>query len=136
MIVVDTSGLLAYLDDRDAAYEQASTVLADEQGDLLLSPFVLAELDYLLAKHVGARAALELLRDVADAAYDLVTFDQAGVRAALDVLERFADLGITLTDASIVVLAERYGTRRILTLDRRRFSALRTRGGEPFELLP
>lgn len=41
-----------------------------------------------------------------------------------------------LADASLVVLAHRYGTDRLLTLDERHFRVLRTREGQPFRLLP
>jgi len=34
------------------------------------------------------------------------------------------------------VLADRYATVRLLTLDRRRFDAVRTLGGAPFTVLP
>jgi len=39
-------------------------------------------------------------------------------------------------DASLLVLADRFATRRVLTFDRRRFTVMRTLGGEPFEVLP
>ena len=39
-------------------------------------------------------------------------------------------------DASIVVLADRYATRRVPTLGRRRFDGVRTADGAPLELLP
>ena len=61
MIVLDTSGLLAALDAGQRQHELARQVLEDDSGPLLLSPFVLAELDYLLLGRVGcagrARAA-------------------------------------------------------------------------------
>jgi predicted nucleic acid-binding protein len=47
-----------------------------------------------------------------------------------------SDLGIGLTDASLVVLADRYRTNRILTLNERPFRALEPLGGGSFELLP
>ena len=41
-----------------------------------------------------------------------------------------------IADASIVVLAERYSTRRILSLDHRHFDVLRPLSGGRFTLLP
>ena len=49
---------------------------------------------------------------------------------------RYADLRIGLADASLVVLAERHDTRSVLTLDERRFRALRTRDRKHFRVLP
>ena len=58
------------------------------------------------------------------------------VAAAASVVADYADLGIGLADASLVVLAGRFETNRILTLDERHFRALRTPAGEPFTVLP
>ena len=52
------------------------------------------------------------------------------------MLASHSDLMIGLADASVVVLAARYGTNRVLTLDERHFRVLRTPGGEYFTLLP
>ncbi len=52
------------------------------------------------------------------------------------MLASYRDLMIGLADASIVVLAGRYGTNRILTLDERHFRALWAPDGGHFTLLP
>jgi len=62
------------------------------------------------------------------------TADDVG-RAA-ELVERYLDLEVGLADASIVLLAERYETDRVLTLDQRHFRALRTTSGEQLVLLP
>lgn len=48
---------------------------------------------------------------------------------------RHADLGISLADASIVVLAERHDVREVLTLDERHSRVLAA-AGKPFRVLP
>ena len=68
--------------------------------------------------------------------YQLEPFGGADVAAAMAVIERYADLGLGLADASIAVLAERYGCRDVLTLDQRHFRTIRGPRGEPFRLLP
>ena len=102
----------------------------------LLSPSVLAELDYLLAKRVGRHARDALLAEVERSAYQLEPFTAEDVAMARDVLTRFGDLDVGLTDASLVVLADRYGISDILTLDVRHFRALRRSDGASFRLLP
>ena len=102
----------------------------------MLSPFVLAELDCFLGGSVGIDAALDFLRDVESGAYDLAAFGTNDVAEARTIMHRYRDLAIGLADASLVVLAGRYGTERILTLDERHFRALRSPRGRPFELLP
>jgi uncharacterized protein len=136
VILLDTSGLLAAIDSSQHRHTAAVAALATARGPLLLSPFVLAELDYLLATRVSEEAELALLDEVARGAYRLEAFAAEDVAAAHSVLERYRDLHIGLADASIVVLAERYGIAEVLTLDHRHFQALRGPGRKRFHLLP
>jgi predicted nucleic acid-binding protein len=97
---------------------------------------VLAELDYLLSQHVGATAQTALLDEVARGAYQLEPFTAADIEAARRVIDRYAELRIGLADASLVILAERRGTRDVLSLDQRHFRVLRIRGRRKFRILP
>lgn len=136
MILLDTSGLLAALDESQRHHGQCVAALREGARPLLLSPFVLAELDYLLMRHIGQRAQNALLEEVARGAYRLEPFDANDVARAKEILEKYADLGVGLADASLVVLAERHGAAEILTLDRRHFRAMRFAGRKQFRLLP
>ena len=136
MIVLDTSGLLAALDADQRHHRRARQVLAADPGPLLLSPFVLAELDYLLLQRVGVEAERALLEEVARGAYDLVAFGAAEVAQAADVLGRYGDLRLGLADASVVVIAGAARTTRVLTLDERHFRSVRPLWGKAFTLLP
>lgn len=135
MILLDTSGLLAALDSAQRQHNESAASLQAATPPLLLSPFVLAELDYLLATRVGGAARMSLLDEVARGAYDLQPFAAADIRNATAVIKRHADLGISLADASIVVLATRHDTRDVLTLDVRHFRVLDA-NRKPFRLLP
>jgi uncharacterized protein len=136
VIVLDTSGLLAALDADQRHHERARQVLAADPGPLLLSPFVLAELDDLLLERVGARAERALLDEVAGGVYDLVTFGVGEVAEAADLVGRYGELRIGLADASVAVIAAAAKTTRLLTLDERHFRAMRPLWGEAFVLLP
>ena len=135
MIVVDTSGVLSALDATDRHHAGAVRVLR-EREPRLLSPLVLAELDYLLATRVGNRAQTAFLDDVAGGAYQLESFGQHDVLEATDILKQYADLDLGLADASIVVIARRRGVSDLLTLDERHFRAVLGSGDKPFVLLP
>jgi len=101
---------------------------------LLLSPFVLAELDYLLAARVGSAARTSLLAEVESGAYQLEPLSGADVGEALTLIRRHAGLGVSLADASVVVLARRHAVQDLLTLDERHFRTLAV-DGRPFRLL-
>jgi predicted nucleic acid-binding protein len=136
VILLDTSGLLAALDGSQDHHRRAAQVLLEADGPFLLSPFVLAELDYLLTTRVGVAAELALLDEVSRGAYRLEPFPQEDVDVARDIVSRYDTLGIGLADASLVVLAARYELLDVLTLDERHFRALRDLRGRPFRLLP
>lgn len=136
MILLDTSGLLAAIDSSQNQHAAAARALREARGPSLLSPFVLAEIDYLLATRVSLAAEQALLEEVARGAYRLEPFGAADVESANAVISRYRDLGVGLADASVVVLAARYGTYDVLTLDHRHFTAMRGPNGRRFRLLP
>ena len=136
MIIADTSGLLALYNRDEPAHEAVLGVVRSRPGPLVVSPYVVAELDYLVATRFGIAAEVAVLSELTDAAYDLAQFDARDVDAAAELIDRYAHQSIGIADASLVVLAERYGTRAVLTLDRRHFEVLRSAEGHPFEILP
>lgn len=135
MILLDTSGLLAALDESQRGHREAAASLSAASPPRLLSPFVLAELDYLVATRVGQAARLSLLGEVERGAYVLEPMAREDVARARAIIARYADLAISLADASIVVLAERHRGREVLTLDQRHFRVLRA-GRQAFRILP
>jgi predicted nucleic acid-binding protein len=136
VILLDTSGLLSALDESQRYHHECADLLGKASPPLLLSPFVLAELDYLLMRHIGRRAQAALLEEVARGAYQLELFGAADVARAKEVVEKYADLEIGLADASIVVLAERHAVTEVLTLDQRHFRAMRIERRKRFKVLP
>ena len=135
MILLDTSGLLSAIDASQTSHAAAAAALSSQEPRLL-SPFVLAELDHLLATRVGIQAELDLLLEVARGVYRLESFAADDIAEARALVEQYADLELGLADASLVVLANRYGCAGVLTLDERHFRALPGPKGASFRLLP
>ena len=52
-MLVDTGGLFTALNDTEPDHERTRRFVLETNEPLLLSPFVLAELDYLLATRAG-----------------------------------------------------------------------------------
>jgi hypothetical protein len=132
LILLDTSGLLAAWDDREPRHVDARRVLLGARIPLLLSPFVLAELDYLLAKRVARAKRLRLLEEVSLGAYRLAAWAVDDIGEARTIVDRY---DVSLADASIVVLAWRHRVQDVFTLDERHFRVLPGPDG-PFRLLP
>jgi len=103
---------------------------------LVLSPLALCEIDYLVATRQGSNAAAQMLSRLAEPEYETASFTTVDLSAAIDVMRTYEDLSIGLTDASMVILAKRYKTNEILTLDQRHFRAMRGLDGRHFRLLP
>jgi len=135
-VIVDTSALLAYLNRGEARHADVRAAIDADPGPFVVSPFVLAELDYLVLTRHGVAAELATLDELASGRWQLVTLELADVRRARDVVARFADEQIGLTDASLIVLADSHRTPVIATLDRRHFSVLRLLDGRPVTIVP
>jgi uncharacterized protein len=135
-VIVDTSALLAFFDVDEPDHSVVSAVLEAATEPLVVSPYVVAELDYLVASRLGVTAELAVLRELAGGAWDLPCLTAQELSQATSVIERYADQRIGLADASNVVLATRYRTRMIVTLDHRHFDVLRPLTGGRFTVLP
>lgn len=135
MIVLDTSALYAYFRANDPDHEKVAAVFAGGES-CAISPFVIAELDYLVAERAGVAAELAVLNELSSGRYELPSVAAEDLITCLRVIERYSDQSVGVTDASIVVLADRLQTNRVLSLDKRHFEVLRTIDGEPFEVLP
>jgi uncharacterized protein len=138
VILCDTSGLLAAYDQQEPSGPAVRELLDAETGTLVVSPFVLAELDYMLLSRAGVRAELTLLNDLADNVYQVAAFTaQDAVRIAM-LVDQYADLKLGISDAHTMILAapERYGTTRVLTFDQRHFRAVKPPQGGVFTVLP
>ena len=138
-LIVDTSAIVASLDEAYDEHHAVAAILTSETGLLIVSPLVIAEADYMLYTRFGAAAARRFAADVAAEAYDLAEWTASDHAVALEVLDRNSDDSnyIGVTDAANVVLADRYRTTRLLTLDQRHFRRLRPLwGADYFTLLP
>jgi hypothetical protein len=134
--VADTSGLLALFNRTEPEHEAVRSIVAELDEPLIVSPYVVAEVDYLVGHRVGVDAELTVLGELAGGGYELACLDAAELERASEVVARYRDQRIGIADASIVLLADRYRTRRVLTLDRRHFDVLRPLSGGRFSLLP
>jgi len=91
---------------------------------------------YVAATRGDSRAARAFRDDVRAGAY-LVEWWPSAAREAAELADRYADLGIGLTDTSLIVLAARVGSADVATFDERHFRVVRPLGGaEAFRLLP
>lgn len=136
MMVCDTNALYIAYDRSEPRHAEVVAALRSEREQRLVSPFILAELDYLVMTRLGIHVEDKLLADVADGVYELATMTSRDVAKAREVAMKYRDLRVGLADASNVVLGAGYDTNRILTFDDH-FRAMRPLTKHPaFALLP
>lgn len=140
IIVADTSALFAAFDADHPAHDGAAAVM--DRETLAVSPLVVTELDHLVHRDLGFPAALavmEALNDrFADGQYRLAALQPADLLTAHEVRQKYEGLRLDLADAVGVVLADRYRTDAVFTLDQRDFRTIvpLTPGIPAFRILP
>ena len=136
MILIDTSGPLAALFPDQRRHKECAAALRDAEPPRIISPFVLAELDYLILKYAGVEVELMFLDEVSRGVYQLAAISPYEMPSVQAVIKKYASLRVGLADAATVVLAERFKTRDVLTLDERHFRAMKTASRKSFRILP
>ncbi|MET9069821.1 type II toxin-antitoxin system VapC family toxin [Streptosporangium sandarakinum] len=137
MITADTGAVLATIDSAAAEHSVCVRVLSRLRRPMLITHMVIAEVGYLLTKRFGVTAANRFLSDVARGAYSLVPSGEKDLDDAVTVNTRYADLKLGVTDCMNVVMAARYDTATIFTLDERHFRVIKPlNGADAFTLLP
>lgn len=140
IVVADTSAIYAAFDADQPAHEAAAAVM--EQEVLAISPLVLTELDHLIQRDLGYPAVMEVMdalnARISDGRYRLAELRPADLLAAHEVRAKHDGLRLDLADAVGVVLADRYRTNLVFTLDHRDYRAIPplTNGFSAFHLLP
>ncbi|MGW0820998.1 type II toxin-antitoxin system VapC family toxin [Streptomyces sp. NPDC002845] len=64
MLIVDSGPLVAFLNRNDPDHERCADLLESYDGDLVVTPYVLTECCYLVAKYLGAEAEINLVESV------------------------------------------------------------------------
>lgn len=136
MIIVDSGPVIAMCNGNDKWHEACANLLESAKGPLCLAQPLLAEIGYMLARSAGPKVEADFLNDVADGLYQLVALTPEDVRRSAELVAKYADFPLGTSDACVIAIAERLQVRKIATLDRRHFSAVRPNHVQAFELLP
>jgi predicted nucleic acid-binding protein len=133
--VADTGFVVALLNRSDAMHD-AVTIVYSQQQRVLLPQTVLAEVAYLVGRASGIKTVVAFLRGLSASRFRLVALTDLDMQRAANILDRYADSRIDFVDATVMAIAERYGSNTILTLDQRDFRLFRPAHCAYFELLP
>jgi predicted nucleic acid-binding protein len=127
IVVADTSGIIA-ASDRNARESAACQGILEEAGTVVISPMVLTEVDHLAKARFGSQARTAIIEFIIDqlrqSRFQVPETGLETLTTARLVQQQYAGLDLDLADAVNVVLAGRYRTDAVLTLDRRDFRAI------------
>lgn len=137
--IVDAGPLIAAFNAADPAQFACRQALRT-LGHAVISPVVLAEVDYRLMTAVSPEAAQTALRYIADKVavgrFEVPSISEH-LHAVHSVAQTYIDFPLGLADAMNVVLARYFRTDVIVTLDRKHFRAITPISGHPsFRLFP
>ncbi len=117
-VFADTFYFFALLGDKDEAHEKAMAWSAAFRGRLVTTEWVLVELADGLASTPQRTLFTPLRRDLlADANYEIVSFDSAIYEAGLQLYERRPDKEWSLTDCLSMTVMQREKMTEALTGD-------------------
>lgn len=114
-IIVDTGPLVAYFNRRDRWHRWVADQMAALNPPLVTCEPVLTEACFLIQR-AGGRP-VDLIRKVAQRSLEIgidLEEDAAGVES---LMQRYADTPMSLADACLVRLTERFADCRLFTLD-------------------
>ena len=134
LAVVDAGPLYAAADADDQDHLASRAALSRADLRLVVPALVVAESTYFVGRRLGAAAESRFLSGIGVLDVEGPSRDDF-VRMA-ELVEQYSDFPLGGTDASVIALAERLDAAVIMTLDRRRFSAVKPRHREAFELVP
>lgn len=133
--VADTGFVVGLLNSADTMHTPIKKIYAQQQ-QILLPQTVLAEVAYLIGRNAGANIVVAFLQGLSASRFHLVALIEQDVMRVAEILDEYADSRIDFVDATVMAVAERYASTRILTLDQRDFRLFRPRHCDSFEILP
>ena len=132
--LIDTGPLVAYLDGADPTHAAIANRLDGLSGHLATTSAVITEAMHFVSSDTrGPRALADFVSAAAMTVYDFSR--PADLRLAVELMETYPNLPMDYADATLLLLAEGLGVEELLTLDRRGFSAFRTRDGKALRLV-
>ena len=125
MILVDAGPLVALFDPRDRLHVRCSGTLKGIREPLWTTVPALTEAFHILEPQ--SNGSDRLREFVVRGGLSVWFFDGEALTRAFELMETYADHPMDLADASLVVAAESFGTRKVFTVDRNDFQTYRVR---------
>ena len=135
-LLIDSGPVVALADAREPRRAQILHLLQSDPGALIIPAPAAAEIDYLLGQRFGPAARRAFLGDLAAGRFGIPCLERDDYAKVVELETRYADHSLGLVDCSLIVLADKLRTTRLLTFDERHFRAVTTLSGQTLTLLP
>jgi predicted nucleic acid-binding protein len=135
-VVIGAGPLVAFGDANDPHFARIDQLLGSVEGPLVIPAPVTAEVDYLLGQRLGRGPRRNFIADLAAGRFTVACLEREDYATIGELDARYADLELGLADCALVVVANRYGTDRIMSFDERHFRAISPLDGGAFTILP
>lgn len=120
--------MLALMDRRNRHRAVLRSALRADPGGWVVPWAVLPELDYMVARHLGAATVAMFRTDLAEGRLPIEWGGADDLQRALELDRAYRDLSLGLVDGVVMAMAERLEARAIVTLDLRDFGTVSLKG--------
>ena len=134
MILIDTAPMIALADKGQRTHQQCAAIVSQLSGTLITTWACFTEALYFLHGLRGWRGQEALWQYVKDQELFLHSPQEGEPLRAYQLMKQYHDTPMDFADASLVVLAEARGLRKIITADSD-FFAYRINGKDSFEVV-
>jgi uncharacterized protein len=135
IVLVDTSAIIAISDRRHILYNQFNKLMQSGDNVYIVPVAVATEACYILNNRFGPRFEINLIKEIIETNFILEPVAFEDLSRILELLIKYEDLNLGFADGSIVAIAERLKTNKILTLDRKHFDVVIPKGFDYFDIL-
>jgi predicted nucleic acid-binding protein len=135
-VVIDTGIIYALADKNDSWHKKAFEFVKIFKGKLIIPLPVIPEACYLLNIYLEQSAEISFIHSLINRELRIEYFHANDLIRCAELLKQYDYLNLGFVDATIVAVSERLKIRKILTTDRKHFSAVKPKHCEAFTLLP
>jgi predicted nucleic acid-binding protein len=126
MLVLDTSAIVAVIDEADSNHLAARRFLTKEPGPFVVPTGILSEAAYMIESRVGPEAVITFLSGLERTATQLECGDEDMPRIAA-LCKRYSNLPLGFSDSAVIACAERLALP-VLTYDSKHFDIVAKEG--------
>ena len=134
-VLLDTSAILSLSDKSSVINETVKNLVLNEDHLYIVPSTVIVETCQLLKYRFGAIYEIKFLQEIQLSNFIMETVGFEDIHRIIEILKKYSDLGAGYVDSSIVAIAERLGTNKVITLDKKHFTVMTPRGFEYFDIL-